>query len=241
MTPRHHPRGESLGAYALGILTSEEEAKVREHTSSCEVCRIDLADLRETEAALGGVPPEAFLDGPPEDGGLLLRRTLRQVREERGVEARRRSLTVGLGAAACAAVLVLGGYLVGGAREHAQHVAGPAASSGPAVGTPGARVASATDPHTEARLHVRVTPAAGWVRVRAHVTGLPPGAHCRLVVLARDGRRQIAGSWVVNPATGGETGGRGTILDGSAAIAPEQVEAVEVVAESGERFVTVPL
>jgi hypothetical protein len=42
-----------------------------------------MAELRDLAAALAGMPAEAFLDGPPTDGELLLRRTLRQVRAER--------------------------------------------------------------------------------------------------------------------------------------------------------------
>jgi hypothetical protein len=48
-----------------------------------------MADVRTTEleAALRAIPAEAFIDGPPADGELLLRRTLRQVRTEGPAEA----------------------------------------------------------------------------------------------------------------------------------------------------------
>ena len=36
----------------------------------CAACRAELHALSELEAALGEVPPEAFLDGPPEGGDL---------------------------------------------------------------------------------------------------------------------------------------------------------------------------
>ncbi|MEU3855236.1 zf-HC2 domain-containing protein [Streptomyces sp. NPDC029554] len=237
MNTRQHPQGDLLGAYVLGVLDAEERSKLENHTSECEVCRIELADLRHMEAALGEVPPEAFVEGPPEEGSLLLQRTLRQVREERVANRWRRSLTVGLGAAASAAILALSGYLVGDAGGSSE-VAGPQpASSGPNAG---ARVASATDADTKARMEVRVIPAAGWVRVKAQVADIPAGERCRLVVVSQEGERQTAGSWVV-PPPGGETESKGTAVDGSAAVAPDQVKSVLVVNEEGKQYVSVPM
>lgn len=238
MNTRQHPQGGLLGAYVLGVLDSEERSNLEEHTSECEVCQVELAGLREMEAALGEVPPEAFVQGPPEDGSLVLQRTLRQVREEQTSDWRRRSLTVGLGAAASAAILVLGGYLVGDAGGSSEVAAGPpGASSEP---TAGVRVASATDAGTKARMEVRVIPAAGWVRVKAQVADIPGGERCRLVVVSQDGERQTAGSWVVSPA-GSKAETKGTILDGSAAVDPRQVKSVLVVNEEGKEYVSVPL
>ncbi|MET7609219.1 zf-HC2 domain-containing protein [Streptomyces avermitilis] len=238
MNTRQHPQGGLLGTYVLGVLDSEERSSLEEHTSECEACQVELAGLREMEAALGEVPPEAFVQGPPEDGSLVLQRTLRQVREEQASNWRRRSLTVGLGAAASAAILVLGGYLVGDAGGASEVVAGPpGASSEP---TAGVRVASATDAGTKARMEVRVIPAAGWVRVKAQVADIPGGERCRLVVVSQDGERQTAGSWVVPPA-GSKAENKGTILDGSAAVDPGQVKSVLVVNEEGKEYVSVPL
>ncbi|NUT53841.1 MAG: anti-sigma factor, partial [Saccharothrix sp.] len=95
----------------------------------------------------------------------------------------------------------------------------------------------ATDPGTGARMTVRVEPAAGWVRVNASVAGIARDEKCRLFVVAKDGSRQEAGSWLVSVA--GERDG--TNLDGSALIAPEDVAAVEVRDFDDERIVTVPV
>ncbi|MEU6603372.1 zf-HC2 domain-containing protein [Streptomyces flaveolus] len=91
MSTRQHPHYDLLGVYVLGILDVRERAELEEHTAECEVCQMELVELREMEAALYEVPPEAFLEGPPEEGSLLLQRTLRQVREE-GASAWRRRL-----------------------------------------------------------------------------------------------------------------------------------------------------
>ena len=94
-----------------------------------------------------------------------------------------------------------------------------------------------TDPTTGATLAVTVTPAAGWVRLAANVKGVPAGQECRLLVVARDGTRREAGSWLVSEA--GERDG--TALPGFALVAPDQVEAVEVENLDGRRFVRAPI
>ena len=72
-----------LGAYVLGVLDLDEQSSVRAHLDGCAHCRREVEDLREMEQALGELPPEAFLEGPPPGGDLLLRRTLDEVRGER--------------------------------------------------------------------------------------------------------------------------------------------------------------
>jgi len=59
--------------------------------SGCAMCRREYEELTEMTGVLGELPPEAFLDGPP-DGDLVLQRTLRQIRAETGVRRRRRVL-----------------------------------------------------------------------------------------------------------------------------------------------------
>ena len=70
----------------------------------------------------------------------------------------------------------------------------------------------------------------------ATVDGVPAGQRCRLVVVARDGSRAVAGSWLVSPA--GEHDG--TTLHGSAIVPPDQVAAVLVENEAGREFVVAP-
>ncbi|WUD73077.1 zf-HC2 domain-containing protein [Streptomyces sp. NBC_00510] len=229
MSARERHDGEALTARVLGALNEEEARAVDEHVVSCRPCAAELGELRSLAQALGDVPPEAFLDGPPEGGELLLQRTLRQVRAERAGARRRRWAAAGVAAAVVAAALLQGGVLIG------EHRAGQAVRPPAAAPPPGpVRTASATDPSTGARLTVRLTPATAWVRLHARVGGIPAGEHCLLVVVARDGSRQIAGSWVVSPT--GE--GHGVILDGSAAVAPEDVAAVLVETAGGTAYVS---
>ncbi|UQW99731.1 zf-HC2 domain-containing protein [Streptomyces sp. RerS4] len=239
---RQRHEEELLGPYVLGVLDEEDVRRVEEHVGDCVRCREEVAALREMESVLGEVPEEAFLDGPPQGGDLLLQRTLRQVRSERAAAARRRTALVGVAAAASMALVFWAGARIGadGAGPVALDPAPSPSLSAPASPPPaGTRVASATDAGTGARMTVQVTPAPKWVRVHAAVTGVPAGERCRLVVIGKDGTRTTAGGWVVGTAEHGE--GKGAALDGSAAVDPANVQAVVVENESGRTFVAVPV
>ncbi|WP_406194961.1 zf-HC2 domain-containing protein [Kitasatospora sp. NBC_01560] len=229
-----------LGAHVLGVLEPAEAESVERHLTGCAPCRQEVAELRDLERVLGEVPPELLVDGPPEGGDLLLQRSLRQARAERGTELRRRRAWIGVAAAVAAAAVLTAGVSLGRSTASAPPpVAVAPAPSAASVAPPpaGTRTLSATEPSTGARMTLTVTPAAGWVRVSAAVTGIPAGQRCHLVVNGRNGARADAGSWLVSPA-GAEAG---TTLDGSALVAPEDVASVSVVNESGRTFVTVPL
>ena len=227
---------DQLGAYALGVLDDDEWAAVHSHVEGCPQCRREVADLRDMEAMLGEVPPEAFLEGPPPGGGLLLQRTLRQVRDQGRGRDRRRRATAAVAAAVIAAVAIGGGVLLGRSTAPAgQRVT--ALPSAPAASAPAPRLAAATDFATGASMNVEVRPAAGWVRVRATVAGVPAGEQCRLYVLSRGGGRELAGSWLVS-----ESGASaGTTVEGSAIVAPDDVSGVQVETYAGNALVTVPI
>ncbi|MEU1181887.1 anti-sigma factor [Streptomyces sp. NPDC005820] len=184
------------------------------------------------------VPPEAFLDGPPEGGDLLLQRTLRKARGERdGAERRRRAVLTAVAAVAATAVLG-GGVLIGRGMggPHTPPQADPPlpSVSVPAIPPSGTKVASGTSTSTGTgtRMTVRLTPAADWVRVNASVKGIPAGERCRLILESNDGKREIAGSWVVADAV------RGADLDGSAAVRSVDVAKVLVENEQGKEYVS---
>ncbi len=207
---------ELLGAYVLGVLDGEEWESVKRHLDGCPYCRLEVDDLRPTEAALGEVPPEAFLEGPPPGGDLLLLKTIDQVRGEHRTRERRRSVRLAV-AAAVIAVVALGAGLLAGRLTAPDAPAAPVAAA--------ARTATAVDPGTGATLSVALQPAAGWVRLRATVGGIAAGEPCRLYAVARDGSRWQAGSWVAEAD--------GTTLDGTALIAPAEVESVQAETYAG--------
>ena len=217
----HNP--EELGAHALGLLDAAQSRAVEEHLASCPVCRREWEELRGMVDLLDDVPPEAFLDGPP-DADLMLQRTVRQVRAEAAVQRRRRRFLLAGAAAAAVAVFLGGGVLLG--RETAPPppavVAAPGTVELTGSGAPGVAMTAT------------LTPAAGWVRLTTSVKGIPAGERCYIVVVARDGTRVTAGSWLV-PQTGWRDG---LTLDGSALVPLDQVSEVVIQNEAGREFAT---
>ncbi len=215
--PRHDPV--ELGALALGLLPPEQAAAARRHVDACAMCRREYEELREMTGVLGELPPEAFLDGPP-DGDLVLQRTLRQIRTETAARGRRKLLGAVVAAAVVVAAVAGGGVAIGRA-------------SVPLVPPPGSAVGALVLTGTGAdgaTLRTTLGPTGSWVRLTASVTGIPAGKRCRILVVARNGSQEIAGSWVVSATPGGS-------VDGSAAVALPDVAAVVVQDEAGHEFV----
>ncbi|WP_232668379.1 anti-sigma factor [Pseudonocardia sp. TRM90224] len=222
MTAAGHD-GVEIGAYTLGLLDAQQARAVEQHMAGCAPCRREWEELREMTDLLGELPPEAFLDGPP-DGDLVLQRTLRQVRAEKAAPQRRRRWVVGLSAAAVVAAVLGGGIVVGRVTSTTSSVTQVAGS----VNVEG------TDQSGHVAMRATVSPAANWVRLTANVRGIPAGERCRIIVVAKDGTQEIAGSWTV-PATGEANG---VTLNGSAAIPIGEVAAVTVENAAGKEFIS---
>jgi hypothetical protein len=186
-----------------------------------------VADLVGLRRALDTVPPEAFIDGPPPGGDLLLQRTLRQVRASEGLAPIAAKPPLGRRLASVAAALVIaGGALTGGILI--------GQSGTPDV--PGSTF-EAADQATGAEMNVKVEPLAGWVKVRANVSGIKQGEQCQLIVTAKDNSQKSAGSWLVTEK--GEDAG--TSLEGPALVAPNDVKSVDVITFDGRKLVSVPV
>ncbi|ANN18584.1 anti-sigma factor [Amycolatopsis orientalis] len=228
-----HDQGQ-LAAYVLGGLTPAEAATFETHLANCPTCRREVRELAELRYHLDEVPPEAFLEGPPDGGDLLLQRTLRQVREEEGAQERKPRRFLAVAGAAVLVVVALGaGVLVGRQTSpEPSTVALPVPTVTAPV--PGTRDLAATDRETGAQLAVRVVPAAGWVRLHAKAEGVREGEKCQLVVVTKSGERVSAGSWLVSAK--GEREGTG--IDGSALVAPDDVASVDVVTLDGRNLVS---
>jgi RNA polymerase sigma-70 factor (ECF subfamily) len=220
-----------LGAYVLGVLEPGEEMGVQRHLDTCEMCRREVGELREMEAALGELPPEAFIEGPPDGADLLLQRTLREMRAETSRENRVRRVLWAAAAVVVVAGVLVGGTVLGRGTAPTGTVAQPAPS---ASEVPGTRHLTGSGP-TGTTMAVAVIPAAGWVRLAASVFEIPAGQKCELVVVAKDGTERVAGSWLVSPA--GEA--NGTMLTGSALVPVDQVSKVLVRNLTGQTFVSV--
>jgi hypothetical protein len=212
-----------LGAYALGALEPDEAREVGEHLATCPECRAELAELEEMKQFLGEVPPEAFLNGPPEDGDLLLQRTLRQVRATTPVRKKRSPWML-----IAAAVVVVAGALGGGVLIGRQTV-GPADE--PAAGS---KRVTATDTTTGTTMATTVEPRTGWSWVQVQISGLKAGAECVMFVTDKTGKTWEAGSWVVSEKAARD----GSRFGGGVLVPIDQVKSVEIRTVQGQHVVT---
>ncbi|ONI89144.1 hypothetical protein ALI22I_16670 [Saccharothrix sp. ALI-22-I] len=144
----------------------------------------------------------------------ILERTLRQVRTEKARDRKRRGGVVTAVSTALAAAVLAGGVYLG------QH------------SVSGERVLVATAA-TGVRMTATLTPADGWVRLRAVVDGIDAGEKCQLVVTDLRGRRYVAGGWVASRLGDGDTA-----LAGAAMVDLDELAALSVVTVDGRVLVT---
>jgi hypothetical protein len=230
-----------LGAYVLGGLEPDEIREVDEHLSGCASARAELGELEEMKAFLGEVPPEAFLDGPPADGDLLLQRTLREVRATAPVTAAppparptRRPALRSRWWLVAAAVLVVAGAVGGGVAIGRQTVDQPvAADTTPA----GSKQVTVTDASTGVTMATTVEPRTGWSWVVVNVSGLKAGDECEMLVTDTSGRTYVAGSWVVSD----KAARNGSRFGGGVITPVDQVRSVEIKTVQGRHVVTTPV
>jgi anti-sigma factor RsiW len=167
----------SLGVYLLGALDSTERAEVEAHLATCAVCRAELDDLAELPSLLGRLSMDEFAPEPLEVPDDLYERVAARAREEaRPASSRlvhhRRLLAV------AASLVLLAGASVGSwaaLRSHTEVY--HSAARGP--------------------VHMQVTLASQTTGtgLTVMVSGLPTDEHCRLIAIADDGTRDVAGRW----------------------------------------------
>jgi hypothetical protein len=230
-----------LGAYSLGALEPDEVREIDEHLAGCAECRQELAELDEMKEFLGAVPPEAFLDGPPTDGDLLLQRTLREVRSTAAAEVAAAAAAPPVVGAprkkrtpwylVAAAVVVIAGALGGGILIGRQTAPDPTAP------VAGSKQVTATDSVTQATMATTVEPRAGWSWIMVNISGLKAGAECEMLVTDKAGNTFIAGSWVVSEKAARE----GSRFGGGVLVPIDQVRSVEIKTLQGEHVVTTPV
>jgi len=222
-----------IAGYLFGLLDPVEYRRVEEHLANCPACRHEVTVLREIEDALDEVPPELFLDGPDPQADLLLQRTLRAARAE--TATRRswgRSLVAGAAVVVALALAVGGGIVVG--RDSApRQIVADASPSATAEG----RTGSNTDPATGAQMTATVVSFPGWVKVNTKLTGIKVGEECAMIIHGVNGDKVDAGSWVITEKAASMPGG--WPISGNAAIAPEDVDSVEIQTTAGRHLVTV--
>ncbi len=114
MSDFHDPH---LLDYAVGLLNAPTAGRPRPTSGSARAVATSCSSSARSTPPYGRLPPELFLDGPPQGGELALQRAMRQVREEktrhRGVHRGRRRAVLVAAAATVAALVGGGSWLIG--------------------------------------------------------------------------------------------------------------------------------
>jgi len=178
---------ELLGVYVVGAMEPGERATVDEHLRQCSDCREELAGLAPLPALLHRVPladAERIMlasessEGDTEPSPAMLDSLLQQV----GAKRRTRRVR-GLFAAAAAVLVAAGGAAAVAeaiAPHHHARVLDVASASKGALGAT-----------------VRYTQSSWGTQMSVRVTGFKKWTNCQIYVLTKDGRRVLAGGWLV--------------------------------------------
>jgi anti-sigma factor RsiW len=205
-----------VGPYVLGSLRGSEQELTARHVAGCSRCRDEAASLRELTAVMRRLSTDEAVDTLAEPSPDLYTRLRAQARLE--VAARRRTKRLRRLGSAAAAVAVLAGTGVG----------------------LGVRAAS-TDHHPvyaagAGRVHMSVSLAtqASGTAITVTVSGLPEEEHCRLIAVAHDGSRDLAGTWTATYA--GEAK-----VTGSTRIPQKSLDHLVLLGAHARQLVSVPV
>jgi anti-sigma-K factor RskA len=171
---------ESLGAYALGHLSSEERTSLEAHLEGCADCRAEAEALAAVSRLLPSADPERFGPAPvppPELG----KRIAATIGAERRAGRKRRRLRLGLawgGAAAAAAAAVLAIFVLTGNESSSpeQHVTFRDLPAG-------VKIAAALEPQ------------AFGTEIHMYVKGIRSGTLCQVYMRGPSGADISAGTF----------------------------------------------
>ncbi|HVC07110.1 MAG TPA: anti-sigma factor [Solirubrobacterales bacterium] len=171
---------ESLGAYSLGHLASEDKAALEAHLEGCAGCRAEADSLDFVSRLLPHADPEHF--GPaPVPPAALGERIATQIGAERRRGRQRRRLRRGLalsGASAAVAAVALAIFVLPG-------------GSG---GAPAQRVVFRSLP-LGVKIAATLQPRAFGTEISMYVSGMHSGTLCHVYLREADGARFSAGTF----------------------------------------------
>jgi hypothetical protein len=171
-------RRESLGAYALDQLPSDERAGLEAHLEGCPSCRAELEQLAALVRPMSLADPARFESAPALPAALGPRVAASIVKERLGRRRRRMRFGFAFGgaAAALAAVLVLlvlpGGETVG----PEQHVTFAQLPKG-------------------VKISAKLIPNAFGTEIHVYVKGVSSGTLCRVYLRSQAGTKLSAGTF----------------------------------------------
>ncbi|MBB5932892.1 anti-sigma factor family protein [Streptomyces echinatus] len=262
MSTEHDDLRLALGAYVLGTLPPEEAEQVRAHLVHCAECQAEHARLAGLPALLATVTPaEASRPAvPTADGNLADRLVARAGETVRGQSpeepavpavpvtphtreggvlerllqqaATRRRRTRRLQLAGAAASVALTAAAAGGAWLAAVGTVGSVAAPPGSSATAFTRTFSGSDSATGVSASVRVSPSVWGSVLQVSARGAPAGTTCRLQAVGPDGARADGATWWAGKYPSGTT------IPGTVAMAPEAIQHFEIIADNGQKLVT---
>lgn len=172
-------RRESLGAYVLGHLPTEERRVLEAHLEGCAECRAEADSLASVSRLLALADPGHFGPAPLPPPELAGRIEAAIAAERDGARRRvRRRLGLGLSAAAAAAAVLLLIFIV------------PTGSHS----TPEQRVNFASLP-PGIKIAAALEPGPFGTEIRMYVSGFRSGTLCRVFLRAANDTRVSAGTF----------------------------------------------
>ena len=213
---------ESFGVLVLGAIDPIERDEVEEHIFGCSTCPAVLAEFSSLPGLLKRLDADRVgPDGPP---GELLDRILAQVRTEQAGRSPRRVAWVrpvaALVAVAAVALAVLAVVI--------SRPDDPVSVPSPNV------VSAASDPASGVSASLTMSPAEVGTQLHVSVNGVVPGEHCVIVVVGKDGSREVAASWVAGYVGAAQ-------VTGTTGFAAEEIARIDITTPDGSRLVTVPV
>ncbi|MEO3797089.1 zf-HC2 domain-containing protein [Nonomuraea sp. B10E15] len=211
----------AMGAHALGALDPDEALEIDDHLATCEACGAELVEFEGVASFLGKVSERdvELVSSPP-------RQVLHRLLNDRARRNRRGRALMAVAASAAVLVVGGTVWTTVNTTSHEDSAAAPAVaqssrstqekaepraelysdakpspSRAPVPKSSDRAVAGRPFPGENSAKGYRATvtafPGDGGTELSVSVDGVPAGTTARLVVVARDGRRDPAGSWDV--------------------------------------------
>ena len=199
-----------VASYALGVLDERDAARFEDHLIECPACAVELESFLPVADILAEVDADALVAVEQErNDGLLLKKMLAEVKQERRRSNSRRLYTLAA-AVVVFAMLSIGALFAGGqwfgadpGSTGAQPTVGPSVLEplpgdggfgGPDLS--GERFGT-TDARTGVRADVALEPKEWGTQVSFRVSKIDGPLVCRLVAVRTDGGTEVLSSWTV--------------------------------------------
>jgi hypothetical protein len=204
-----------LGAYVLDALEPEETETVRQHLGGCAECWDEVARLSWIPPLLQsvGLTDVEEADAVPEAPPVMLDRLLSSVHTVRRFPRRRAVLLA-------AAAIVIGALTAGGIGAFGNdHASNPIA-------------VSTVAPHSRVSAAVTMSARTWGTELHLKLSWVKPGQECSLIARSRDGRSDVAATWIASY--------KGTAsVPGATAIPLSQLKQLDVMTADGHLLVRI--